>query len=100
MLRLHDEIPYEAMVETESWQERKDGSVRIEQTIFVAREGQRRIAIGEKGATIKIISTMAREDLETTFERRVHLFVTVKVREGWADERARYRDLGLDYDAP
>lgn len=99
MLRLHDEIPYEAMVETETWQERKDGSVRIEQTIFVAREGQRRIAIGEKGSTIKVIGALAREEMQQAFERRVHLFLTVKVREGWAEERARFRDLGLDYDA-
>jgi GTP-binding protein Era len=99
MLRLHDEIPYEAMVETESWQERKDGSVRIEQIVFVAREGQRRIAIGEGARTIKLIGEMARKELEAAFDRKVHLFLTVKVREGWAEERARFRDLGLDYDA-
>jgi GTPase len=99
MLRLHDEIPYESMVETETWQERKDGSVRIEQTVFVAREGQRRIAIGQGAQTIKRIGEMARGELEAVFERRVHLFLTVKVREDWAEERAKFRALGLDYDA-
>jgi GTPase len=98
-LRLHDEIPYEAMVETESWQERKDGSVRIEQTIYVAREGQRRIAIGEGGSVIKAIGQAARLDLEETLERRVHLFLNVKVREDWAEERARMRAMGLEPDA-
>lgn len=99
MLRLHDEIPYDAMVETESWQDRKDGSVRIEQVIYVAREGQRRIAIGDGARTIKLIGQLAREELEKAFDRKVHLFLTVKLREGWAEERARFRDLGLDYDA-
>lgn len=99
MLRLHDEIPYESMVETESWQERRDGSVRIEQTIYVAREGQRRIAIGDGGGTIKIIGTLARTELEAAFDRKVHLFLTVKVRENWTEERSRFRDLGLDFDA-
>lgn len=99
MLRLHDEIPYESMVETESWQDRKDGSVRIEQTVFVAREGQRRIAIGQGAQTIKRIGELARAELETALDRKVHLFLTVKVREDWAEERAKFRALGLDYDA-
>lgn len=99
MLRLHEEIPYEATVETESWQARKDGSVRIDQTIFVARESQRKIVIGEKGQTIKAIGQAARKSLEETLGRRVHLFLHVKVREGWSEERARYAALGLDYDA-
>jgi GTPase len=99
MLRLHDEIPYDAAVETTDWQERRDGSVRIEQTIFVAREGQRRIAIGEGGRAIKMIGEQARKELEGAFERKVHLFLHVKVREGWADERANYAAWGLDYES-
>jgi GTP-binding protein Era len=99
MLRLHDEIPYEAMVETESWTERKDGSVRVDQTVYVARESQRRIAIGEGARTIKLIGQLAREELEKAFERPFHLFLTVKVREGWAEERSLYTARGLDYDA-
>lgn len=99
MLRLHDEIPYDAAVETTDWQERRDGSVRIEQTIFVAREGQRKIAIGEGGRAIKMIGEQARKELETAFERKVHLFLHVKVREGWADERANYAAWGLDYES-
>jgi len=99
MLRLHDEVPYEATVETETWEDRKDGSVRIEQTIFVTRESQRRIAIGDKGQTVKAIGEAARIDMAEAFDRTVHLFLHVKVREGWADERALYRARGLDYDA-
>jgi GTP-binding protein Era len=99
MLRLHDEVPYETTVETEKWEERKDGSVRIEQTIFVARETQRRIAIGEKGQTVKIIGETARTEMAVAFDRPVHLFLHVKVREGWADERSLYTARGLDYDA-
>jgi GTPase len=98
MLRLHDEVPYESTVETESWQERKDGSVRIEQTIYVARDSQKVIAIGEGGATLKAIGSAARRELETLFERRVHLFLHVKVREAWLDERQRFTELGLDFD--
>ncbi|MBU6371568.1 MAG: GTPase Era [Alphaproteobacteria bacterium] len=99
MLRLHDEVPYETTVETESWTERKDGSVRIEQTIFVARDSQRRIAIGEKGQTVKAIGEAARAEMAAAFDRPVHLFLHVKVREGWADERSLYAARGLDYDA-
>ncbi|MFZ4068821.1 MAG: GTPase Era [Caulobacterales bacterium] len=99
MLRLHDEIPYDAAVETTDWQERRDGSVRIEQTIFVARDGQRKIAIGEGGRAIKMIGEQARKELEGAFERKVHLFLHVKVREGWADERANYAAWGLDYES-
>lgn len=98
MLRLHDEIPYESMVETEAWQERKDGSVRIEQTIFVAREGQRKLAIGQSGASIKAIGEAARKDMEATFDRRVHLFLHVKVSETWSEDRARFTALGLDWE--
>jgi GTP-binding protein Era len=98
-LRLHDEIPYDLIVETEAWEERKDGSVKIDQTIFVAREGQRKIAIGAKGATIKVIGEQARKELEAAFDRRVHLFLHVKLRENWSEERALYQRLGLDYEA-
>lgn len=98
-MRLHDELPYDLIVETEAWEERKDGSVKIDQTIFVAREGQRKIAIGAKGATIKMIGEQARKELEAAFDRRVHLFLHVKVRENWSEERALYLRLGLDYEA-
>jgi GTP-binding protein Era len=97
MLRLHDEVPYEAMVETESWEARKDGSIRIEQTVFVAREGHRKIAIGDKGQTIKTIGEAARKELEDMLGCRVHLFLHVKVREGWSEERSRYAAMGLDW---
>jgi GTP-binding protein Era len=99
MLRLHQELPYQATVETEAWEERKDGSVKIEQIIYVARESQRKIAIGEKGQAVKAIGESARKDLEKSLGRRVHLFLHVKVRENWAEERARYAALGLDWNA-
>jgi GTP-binding protein Era len=99
MLRLHDELPYDTTVETESWQERKDGSARIDQVVYVARESQRKIAIGDNAATIKVIGQAARKDLEEIFDRRIHLFITVKLREGWSEERERYTALGLDYDS-
>ena len=98
-LRLHDELPYELTVETETWEERKDGSAKIDQTIYVARESQRKIAIGAKGSTIKTIGELARKDMEEAFDRRIHLFLHVKVREGWTEERALYKRLGLDYEA-
>ncbi|MGE3304160.1 MAG: GTPase Era [Hyphomonadaceae bacterium] len=96
MLRLHEELPYEATVETESWEERKDGSARVDQTIYVARESQRKIAIGDKGSVVKAIGQAARKELEALLERRVHLFLHVKVRENWAEERARLQAMGLD----
>ena len=99
MLRLHDELPYEMTVETETWEERKDGSAKIDQTLYVARESQRKIAIGAKGQTIKAIGELARKEMEEAFDRRVHLFLHVKVREGWSEERALYQRLGLDYEA-
>lgn len=99
MMRLHDELPYDLIVETETWEERKDGSAKIDQTLFVARESQRKIAIGAKGQTIKTIGELARKELEEAFDRRIHLFLHVKVREGWAEERALYQRLGLDYEA-
>ena len=97
-LRLHDEIPYELIVETEAWEERPDGSVKIDQIIFIARESQRKIAIGAKGQTIKAIGEAARKELEKALDRRVHLFLHVKVRENWTEERALYAQLGLDWD--
>ncbi len=99
MLRLHDELPYELTVETEAWEERGDGSVKIDQVVFVARESQRKIAIGAKGQTIKTIGEAARKEMEAAFERRVHLFLHVKVRENWTEERALYHALGLDFEA-
>lgn len=99
MLRLHDELPYDMIVETDTWEERKDGSAKIDQTIFVARESQRKIAIGAGGQTIKIIGEAARKEMEAAFDRRIHLFLHVKLREGWSEERALYQRLGLDYEA-
>ncbi|TBW39831.1 GTPase Era [Siculibacillus lacustris] len=96
-LRLHDELPYESTVETEQWKEQKDGSVRIEQTIYVARESQKRIVLGAGGETIKWVSMNARKELAEIVERPVHLFVFVKVRENWSDDPARYREMGLEF---
>jgi GTP-binding protein Era len=97
-LQLHQELPYRATVETDLWQERDDGSVRIEQTIYVEREGQRSIVLGKGGARIKSIGQAARGELERILERRVHLFLFVKVREKWEEDPERYRALGLDFD--
>jgi len=96
-LRLHDELPYAATVETESWTERKDGSVRIDQTIYVERDSQKPIVLGKSGRAIKAIGEASRRDLEEMFGRRVHLFLFVKVRENWAEEREHYGALGLEY---
>lgn len=98
-LRLHEELPYELTVETDTWEERKDGSAKIDQTIYVARESQRKIAIGSGGQTIKTIGELARKDMEAAFDRRIHLFLHVKLRENWSEERALYQRLGLDYEA-
>jgi GTP-binding protein Era len=98
-LRLHEELPYELTVETETWEERKDGSAKIDQIIYVTRESQRKIAIGAKGQTIKTIGELARKEMEEAFGKRIHLFLHVKVREGWTEERALYQRLGLDYEA-
>jgi len=97
-LQLHDELPYEATVATDRWEERDDGSVRIEQSIVVARESQRKIVLGKDGKRIKTIGTRARRELSQMFDRPVHLFLHVKVREGWREDRAHYRALGLDYE--
>lgn len=96
-LRLHDELPYAASVETESWTERKDGSVRIDQTIFVERDGQKAIVLGKNGQTVKAIGEAARKELEALFDRRVHLFLFVKVRENWAESREHYGAIGLEF---
>jgi GTP-binding protein Era len=96
-LKLHDELPYASLVETESWQERKDGSVRIEQVIYVAKESQKPIVLGKGGRTAKAIGAAARAELERLFDRRVHLFLFVKVRENWGDNPEHYRMMGLDY---
>jgi GTPase len=97
-LQLHDELPYAASVETEAWEERRDGSVRIDQVIYVRRPRQRAIVLGDKGARIKAIGARARGELERMLERRVHLFLFVKVRDNWVEDRERYAALGLDYD--
>jgi GTP-binding protein Era len=96
-LQLHDELPYSAAVETEAWQERADGSVRIDQVIYVRRAGQKAIVLGDKGTRIKAIGSRARVELAAMLERRVHLFLFVKVRENWIEDPERYAALGLDY---
>jgi GTP-binding protein Era len=98
-LRLHEELPYSAAVETTAFEERPDGSVRIEQTIYVEREGQRPIVLGKGGQTLKWIGQKAREELTEILDRPVHLFLHVTVDEKWADKREFYGDMGLDYDA-
>lgn len=97
-LQLRQEVPYALTVETESWEERADGSVRIEQTVYVERESQKGIVLGERGQRIKSVGAAARGALERFLDRRVHLFLTVKVRTGWHDDPARYRAMGLDFD--
>jgi GTP-binding protein Era len=94
--RLHDELPYASTVETETWDERKDGSVRIGQIIFVERDSQKMIVLGKGGQTIKQIGQLARTELEEIFGRKVHLFLFVKVRENWAEDPERLRNMGLD----
>jgi GTPase len=96
-LRLHQELPYESTVETEQWKDLKDGSVRIEQTIYVARQSQRKIVLGKGGHTIKAIGADARREIAVLIEKPVHLFLFVKVREGWGDDPERYREMGLDF---
>ena len=96
-LRLHQELPYQLTVETESWQERDDGSARVDQVIYVARDGHKGIILGKGGETIKAISKAAREELAAFMERPVHLFLQVKVRSGWLEEAERYAEMGLDY---
>jgi GTP-binding protein Era len=96
-LRLHQELPYRSTVETDMWKELRDGSVRIEQTIFVERESQRKIVLGKEGQAIRAIGSEARKEIAQLIEKPVHLFLFVKVREGWADDPARYREMGLEF---
>jgi GTP-binding protein Era len=96
-LKLHQELPYQSTVETESWTERKDGSVRIEQTIYVERDSQKKIVLGKGGQSIKAIGEASRRELAEILEKKVHLFLFVKVREGWGDDPERYRQMGLEF---
>ena len=96
-LRLHQELPYQSTVETTAWKELKDGSVRIEQTIYVERESQRKIVLGKGGATIKSIGAQAREEIGEIVGQPVHLFLFVKVRENWGEDPDRYREMGLEF---
>ena len=95
--RLHQELPYQATVETDEWKEQPDGSVRVAQTIFVTRDGQKKIVIGKGGATIKAISMAARKEISALAETPVHLFLFVKVRENWTDDPERYRVMGIEF---
>lgn len=94
--RLHEELPYASTVETETWEERKDGSVKIQQVVFVARETQKAIVLGKGGAQIKLLGQLARAEMEESFGRKVHLFLFVKVRENWAEDPERLRNMGLE----
>lgn len=96
-LRLHQELPYQLTVETDHWEERKDGSARIDQVVYVMRDGHKGIVLGNKGETIKAVSKAAREELEEFLGRRIHLFLQVKVRENWQEESERYSEMGLDF---
>jgi GTP-binding protein Era len=95
--RLHQELPYQATVETDDWKDQKDGSARVEQTIFVERDSQKKIVIGKGGATIKAISMAARKEISEIAEKPVHLFLFVKVRENWGDDPERYKAMGIDF---
>ena len=96
-LRLHEEIPYQLTVETEKWEERKDGSARVDQIVYVSRPGHKGIVLGKGGETIKAVSQAARQELAEFMGRPVHLFLQVKLRENWLDEAERYREMGLDF---
>ena len=95
--RLHEELPYQSTVETDQWQPRPDGSVRIEQSVFVERDSQRKIVLGKGGQTIKAIGQAARKEIAEIAEAPVHLFLFVKVRENWSDDPERYREMGLEF---
>jgi len=97
ILRLHQELPYQLTVETENWEDRKDGSVRIDQMIYVMRSGHKGILLGPKGVTIKGVSMDARKEISEFLDRTVHLFLQVKVRPNWLEERERYSEMGLDF---
>lgn len=96
-LRLHQELPYQLTVETEAWEDRKDGSTRIDQIIYVARDGHKGIVLGKKGETIKAVSQSARAEIGAFLDRTVHLFLQVKVRPGWLEEAERYSEMGLEF---
>lgn len=96
-LRLHQELPYSSHIETEKWEEKPDGSVRIEQVIYVERDSQKKIVLGHKGETIRSIGQAARKDIGEILEQKVHLFLFVKVRENWGDDPERYREMGLEF---
>lgn len=96
-LRLHEELPYQLTVETEKWEDRPDGSTRIDQVVYVARDGHKGIVLGAKGETIKAIGQQARAEISTFLDRPVHLFLTVKVRPNWLEEAERYSEMGLDF---
>ena len=96
-LRLHQELPYAAHVEVEGWEEKPDGSVRVEQVIYVARDAHKKIVIGKGGSTLRAIGQAAREELTQMLDRKVHLFLFVKVRENWIDDPERYREMGLEF---
>lgn len=96
-LRLHQELPYQLTVETENWEERKDGSCRVDQLIYVMRDGHKGIVLGKGGETIKAISTASRQELSEFLGRKVHLFLQVKVRPNWLEESERYSEMGLDF---
>ena len=96
-MNLHDEVPYDLMVETESWKDFKDGSVKIQQVIYVRRDSQKSIVLGKGGATVKAIGAQARKQLESQLGRRVHLFLFVKVRDNWIDDPDRFKGMGLDW---
>ncbi|MEM6742317.1 MAG: GTPase Era [Pseudomonadota bacterium] len=97
MLRLHQELPYQLTVETEAWEDRKDGSAAITQVIYVMRDGHKGIVLGKRGETIKAVGAAARAELSTFLDRKVHLFLEVRARPKWMDERERYESMGLDF---
>ncbi|MFM7656505.1 MAG: GTPase Era [Paracoccaceae bacterium] len=96
-LRLHEELPYQLTVETEKWEDKPDGSTRIDQVVYVSREGHKGIVLGHGGETIKAIGTAARAEISAFLDRKVHLFLQVKVRENWQEEAERYSEMGLDF---
>ena len=99
-LALHQELPYALTVETEAWDDRADGSARIDQVVYVARKGHKGIVLGKGGGQIKAIGVAARKELEVLLDRRIHLFLHVKVRERWTEEPARYREMRLEFPGP
>ena len=96
-LRLHEELPYQLTVETEKWEDKPDGSTRIDQIIYVSRDGHKGIVLGNGGETIKSIGTAARAEISSFLDRKVHLFLQVKVRENWQEEAERYSEMGLEF---